>query len=71
MISIIVPNFFDVISLLEDYHPRKAMRWMLVRMSDSRYVSGDPDVHLKTFIFKGSDHAPEPTQLVHTNICLV
>ena len=28
----IVPNIFDVISLLEDYHPRKAMRWMLARI---------------------------------------
>ena len=32
LISIIVPNFFDIISLLEDYHPRKAMRWMLARI---------------------------------------
>lgn len=32
MISIAVPNFFDVIGLLEMYHPRKAMRWMLARI---------------------------------------
>lgn len=32
MISMIVPNFFDLIGLLEDYHPRKAMRWMLARI---------------------------------------
>ena len=32
LIGLIVPNFFDLISLLEDYHPRKAMRWMLARI---------------------------------------
>ena len=32
LISLIVPNFFDIISLLENYHPRKAMRWMLARI---------------------------------------
>lgn len=32
MISMIVPNFFDLIGLLESYHPRKAMRWMLARI---------------------------------------
>ena len=32
LISMIVPNIFDIISLLEDYHPRKAMRWMLARI---------------------------------------
>lgn len=32
LISMVIPNFFDVISLLEDYHPRKAMRWMLARI---------------------------------------
>ena len=32
MISIVVPNFFELIALLESYHPRKAMRWMLGRI---------------------------------------
>ncbi len=32
LISLVVPNVFDIISLLEDYHPRKAMRWMLARI---------------------------------------
>eukprot|EP00095_Tigriopus_kingsejongensis_P002203 maker-scaffold1312_size48844-snap-gene-0.10 protein:Tk02203 transcript:maker-scaffold1312_size48844-snap-gene-0.10-mRNA-1 annotation:"transmembrane channel-like protein 1" len=32
LISIVVPNFFDIIGLLETYHPRKAMRWMLARI---------------------------------------
>jgi hypothetical protein len=32
LISIIIPNFFDIIGLLETYHPRKAMRWMLARI---------------------------------------
>lgn len=32
MISIVVPNFFEIIGLLEQYHPRKAMRWMLARI---------------------------------------
>ena len=32
LISIVIPNFFDVIGLLESYHPRKAMRWMLARI---------------------------------------
>ncbi len=32
MISMAVPNFFDLVGLLEQYHPRKAMRWMLARI---------------------------------------
>lgn len=32
LISMVVPNFFDIVSLLEGYHPRKAMRWMLARI---------------------------------------
>ena len=32
LISIVVPNFFDLIGLLEQYHPRKAMRWILARI---------------------------------------
>ena len=32
LISMVVPNFFDLVSLLENYHPRKAMRWMLARI---------------------------------------
>ena len=32
LISMIMPMFFDIIALLEDYHPRKAMRWMLARI---------------------------------------
>ena len=32
LISLVVPNFFDIVSLLENYHPRKAMRWMLARI---------------------------------------
>lgn len=32
MISITIPNVFEVIGLLEQYHPRKAMRWMLARI---------------------------------------
>ena len=32
LISMIMPNFFDLIALLEEYHPRKAMRWMLGRI---------------------------------------
>ena len=31
-ISIIVPNIFELIGILEEYHPRKAMRWMLARI---------------------------------------
>jgi hypothetical protein len=30
LISMVIPNFFDVVSLLEDYHPRKAMRYTFV-----------------------------------------
>lgn len=32
LISMAVPNLFDIVSLLEEYHPRKAMRWMLARI---------------------------------------
>ena len=32
LIAMIIPNFFDLIALLEEYHPRKAMRWMLGRI---------------------------------------
>ena len=32
LISLIMPMFFDLVALLEDYHPRKAMRWMLGRI---------------------------------------
>ena len=32
LITTVVPNLFDVVSLLEDHHPRKAMRWMLGRI---------------------------------------
>ena len=32
LITSIVPNCFDVVSLLEDYHPRKAMKKMLGRI---------------------------------------
>ena len=32
LIGFIVPNIFDILSLLEDYHPRKAMNWMLGRI---------------------------------------
>ena len=32
LISMVVPNLFDVVSLLEEHHPRKAMRWMLGRI---------------------------------------
>ena len=32
LISMIMPNFFDLIALLEEYHPRKAMRWILGRI---------------------------------------
>lgn len=32
LITTVVPNLFDVVSLLEDHHPRKAMRWMLARI---------------------------------------
>ena len=32
LISMVMPVFFDVIALLEEYHPRKAMRWMLARI---------------------------------------
>ena len=31
-ITSIVPNLFDIVSLLEDHHPRKAMRKMLGRI---------------------------------------
>ena len=32
LISMVMPVFFDVIALLEEYHPRRAMRWMLARI---------------------------------------
>ena len=32
LITTVVPNLFDVVSLLEEHHPRKAMRWMLARI---------------------------------------
>ena len=32
LIGMIMPMFFDLIALLEEFHPRKAMRWMLARI---------------------------------------
>ena len=32
LISLIMPMLFDLVALLEDYHPRKAMRLMLGRI---------------------------------------
>jgi len=32
VISVGVPYFFDLVGLIEGYHPRKAMRWMLARI---------------------------------------
>ena len=32
LIAMVIPHFFDLIALLEGYHPRKAMRWMLARI---------------------------------------
>ena len=30
-ISILFPNFFELIGLLENYHPRRQLRWQLAR----------------------------------------
>ena len=32
LISMVMPVFFEGIAWLEDYHPRKSMRWMLGRI---------------------------------------
>ena len=53
MISIVVPNFFELIALLESYHPRKAMRWMLGRIMALNLLS------LYTLIFALFDKTDE------------
>ena len=52
LISMVMPIFFDGIAWLEDYHPRKAMRWMLGRimvLNLLRYFSN----LLQTIVFCG------------------
>jgi hypothetical protein len=31
LISILFPNFFELVGLLEQYHPRRQLRWQLAR----------------------------------------